>query len=68
MADLATQCFWRNGRLVVVLEHEILELPSTAGVRALKQNRLEDHDVQLFDPDDPRRMALIQEQLSGLKD
>ncbi len=68
MNDTALQCFWREGRLVVVLESETVELASTAGIRALKQNRLEDREVRLFDPDDPRRMSLIQEQISGLRD
>jgi len=75
MSDQVRQCYWREGVLVVETDSNRYELSSTTGVRALKENRLRQSDVAgldaelpLFAPDDPRRMALIQEQISGLKD
>lgn len=75
MSDRARQCYWREGVLVIKTEQTSFELSSTAGVRALKENLLRqteipglDSDIVLFSSDDPRRMALIQEQISGLKD
>ncbi len=69
MSTTALQCFWRDGHLVVVLPDSTeISLSSIEGIRALKTNELESQGIQLFPPDDPRRMALIQEQISGMKD
>ena len=75
MEEHVRQCYWEEGRLAVETSVRTYRISSTAGVKALKENRLPrsehadlEHDLELFRDDDPRRMALIQEQLSGIKD
>ena len=75
MEEHVRQCYWEDGCLVVETSARSYRIRSTDGIKALKANRLLrsghadlEHDLELFRDDDPRRMALIQEQLSGLKD
>lgn len=75
MAERVRQCDWRDGRLIVETESRTYEVSSTVGIKALKANLLgrAEHgdltdDLVLFQDDDLRRMALIQEKLSGIKD
>lgn len=76
------QCFWQDGQLIVVTERERIELSGTDGVRALKENKVSlsgkpggvtddtstPREIPLFEPDDPRRMAMIQDRISSLRD
>lgn len=72
------QCFWQGGNLVIVTEDIRLELPRSEGIRALKTNSWSAPAASegqpppppqpLFEPDDPRRLSLIQERISHLKD
>lgn len=68
--DGVRQCFWRDGMLVVVTARGERVLDSTTGVKALKANRFTDSEGSfvLFSPDSPRRMVLIQEAVSVLRD
>ncbi len=75
MEERVRQCYWNEGMLVVETDTGTYRVSSTVGVKALKSNRLPGgeisgltDDLVLFTTDDPRRMALIQEQMSGLKD
>lgn len=75
------QCFWENGSLIVRYQEATFRVPSVAAVKALKRNYFDPAVAEavgeigtspapgpLFEPDSPRRMSLIQEQLSGLRD
>ncbi len=71
------KCYWEQGQLVVVTESSTFKLAANEGIQALKSNRWrvpgsgdgDDHrEIPLFDPDEPRRMALIQERISHLRD
>lgn len=60
---------------MVETDRRSYEVSTTVGIKALKENLLRriDHaelesDIVLFSQDSPRRMALIQEQISGIKD
>lgn len=82
MGKTVQRCFWEDGQLVIVTSRGEYRLSSSDGIRALKTNtwalpdgrndKTEDsptiQSFPLFDPDEPRRMALIQERLSGLGD
>jgi hypothetical protein len=62
------QCFWQGGTLVIVTDEGRIELTSSEGIKALKSNTWNEGASQLFESDDPRRMALIQERISSLRD
>lgn len=62
------QCFWQGGKLVIVTDEKRIELASSEGIKALKSNTWNEGTSQLFESDDPRRMALIQERISSLRD
>ena len=76
------QCFWQDGNLVIVTAGGQIQLSGTDGVRALKENRVSlperqetstdevsaPQEIPLFEPDDPRRMAMIQDRISSLRD
>lgn len=77
MSEPVRHCYWDANRLVIETPLRTVRLTSTAGIQALKTNSWTDAadafgetpaPLQLFEPDSPRRMALIQERLSGLKD
>lgn len=75
MKERVRTCWWKDGALVVETDRTTYRLSSTLGMKSLKNNRISAADLdELTDdlipfPDDsPRRMALIQEQLSGIKD
>jgi len=66
------RCYWKNGKLNVETEKEVFAVDSSEGVKALKANLItlpgETDAVPIFVPDSPRRMTLVQERISGLRD
>lgn len=73
------RCFWKNGELHFDTGETIFSLDSASGIKALKANRVVvpaetgtssriSDEIPIFEPDSPRRMTLIQEKISGLRD
>lgn len=70
---IASRCYWQDSHLIVEVEGLKVSLDAPEGIKALKANQLSSevtpgNSVYLFEQSDRRRMALIQERLSGLKD
>lgn len=71
--DEVQRCYWNGGELNVVLTDRTIALNGPDGLKALKRNELvlegDATSVPLFGTDDnARRMQLIQEKISGLRD
>lgn len=67
-----TRCYWSGAMLIIEASDVSLTLSQTEGLIALKRNSVAlaetSGEVPLFEPDTPRRMELIQQQISAPRD
>lgn len=74
MSTTAARCFWDKGELVIELGGKVIRLDGPRGVQALKENSVAfagpagTETAAIFSWDDTRRMALIQERISLMRD